>query len=79
MIASKTLALAFAAAIAAAGPAWADSTREMAPPPAPAPARPVVQIVKAEPRNADALNLMGYSLRKTGQTDLALPTTPRWG
>ena len=30
------------------------------------------QIVKAEPRNADALNLRGYSLRKTGQTELAL-------
>lgn len=29
-------------------------------------------IVKADPRNADALNLMGYSLRKTGQPDLAL-------
>jgi predicted Zn-dependent protease len=95
MTASKTLALAFAAVIgAAAGSAWADSTREMTPPPAPA--RPVVaatldgaqqridardyqgaipiltQIVKAEPRNADALNLMGYSLRKTGQSDLAL-------
>jgi Flp pilus assembly protein TadD len=29
-------------------------------------------IVQHEPRNADALNLMGYSLRKTGQPDLAL-------
>jgi predicted Zn-dependent protease len=29
-------------------------------------------IVQAEPNNADALNLMGYSLRKTGQTDLAM-------
>ena len=29
-------------------------------------------IVKAEPNNTDALNLMGFSLRKTGQTDLAL-------
>ena len=29
-------------------------------------------IVKADPNNADALNLMGYSLRKTGQTDLAM-------
>jgi predicted Zn-dependent protease len=32
----------------------------------------LAQIVKAEPGNADALNLMGYSLRKTRQTDLAL-------
>jgi tetratricopeptide (TPR) repeat protein len=32
----------------------------------------LAQIVKAEPRNADALNLMGYSSRKTGQTDVAL-------
>src|SRR6185437_3145110 len=32
----------------------------------------LTQVVQAEPRNADALNLMGYSLRKTGQTDLAL-------
>jgi tetratricopeptide (TPR) repeat protein len=29
-------------------------------------------ITKADPNNADALNLMGYSLRKTGQPDLAL-------
>lgn len=29
-------------------------------------------VVQKEPNNADALNLMGYSLRKTGQTDLAL-------
>jgi tetratricopeptide (TPR) repeat protein len=29
-------------------------------------------ITQADPNNADALNLMGYSLRKTGQTDLAL-------
>lgn len=29
-------------------------------------------LVQREPNNADALNLMGYSLRKTGQTDLAL-------
>jgi len=29
-------------------------------------------IVKREPRNADALNLMGYSLRKTGKFKLAL-------
>ena len=29
-------------------------------------------IVKADPKNTDALNLMGYSYRKTGQTDLAL-------
>jgi tetratricopeptide (TPR) repeat protein len=29
-------------------------------------------IVKADPNNADALNLMGFSLRKTGQTDLAM-------
>lgn len=29
-------------------------------------------IVQKDPRNADALNLMGFSLRKTGQTDLAL-------
>lgn len=103
MTASKTLALALAAAISTAGSAWADSTREVPSAPAPAPSQapaPVVarpgpatldgaqgridagdfqgaipilaQIVKAEPRNADALNLMGYSLRKTGQTDLAL-------
>ncbi len=81
--------------ISAAGSAWADSTREMTPSPAPALTRvlpatldgaqkridagdyaaalPILtQIVQAEPRNADALNLMGYSLRKTGQTDLAL-------
>lgn len=32
----------------------------------------LAEIVKDEPRNADALNLMGYSLRKSGQTDLAL-------
>lgn len=103
MTATKTLALVLAAVISAAGSAWADSTREMTPPPvqkptpspAMAPAQPVpatldgaqrridagdyrgaipilTQVVKAEPRNADALNLMGYSLRKTGQTDLAL-------
>jgi tetratricopeptide (TPR) repeat protein len=29
-------------------------------------------IIQREPRNADALNLMGYSLRKTGQPNLAL-------
>lgn len=29
-------------------------------------------IVKADPNNADALNLMGFSLRKTGQTDMAM-------
>jgi tetratricopeptide (TPR) repeat protein len=29
-------------------------------------------IVQRDPRNADALNLMGYSLRKTGQFALAL-------
>jgi tetratricopeptide (TPR) repeat protein len=29
-------------------------------------------ITKADPNNTDALNLMGYSLRKTGQADLAL-------
>jgi predicted Zn-dependent protease len=29
-------------------------------------------LVQKEPNNPDALNLMGYSLRKTGQTDLAL-------
>lgn len=29
-------------------------------------------IVQRDPRNADALNLMGFSLRKTGQFDLAL-------
>jgi tetratricopeptide (TPR) repeat protein len=29
-------------------------------------------IVQRDPRNADALNLMGYSLRKTGQFSLAL-------
>ena len=29
-------------------------------------------IVKADPSNTDALNLMGYSLRKTGQPDMAL-------
>lgn len=103
MTTGKSLALVLAAVISAAGPAWADSTREMpappvqklAPAPAMAPAQPVPatldaaqtridagdfrgaipilgQIVKAEPRNADALNLMGYSLRKTGQTELAL-------
>ena len=32
----------------------------------------LTEIIKADPRNADALNLMGFSLRKTGQTDLAL-------
>ena len=32
----------------------------------------LTDIVKADPNNADALNLMGFSLRKTGQTDLAL-------
>ncbi|MGA8399917.1 MAG: tetratricopeptide repeat protein [Stellaceae bacterium] len=29
-------------------------------------------VVQKDPNNADALNLMGYSLRKTGQADLAL-------
>jgi tetratricopeptide (TPR) repeat protein len=29
-------------------------------------------IVQRDPRNADALNLMGFSLRKTGQYDLSL-------
>jgi tetratricopeptide (TPR) repeat protein len=29
-------------------------------------------IVKADPNNTDALNLMGFSLRKTGQSDLAM-------
>ena len=29
-------------------------------------------IVKADPNNTDALNLMGYSMRKTGQTAMAL-------
>jgi tetratricopeptide (TPR) repeat protein len=29
-------------------------------------------IVKADPNNADALNLMGYSLRKTGQANMAM-------
>jgi Flp pilus assembly protein TadD len=29
-------------------------------------------VVQKDPNNADALNLMGYSLRKTGQTSLAL-------
>ena len=29
-------------------------------------------VVQKAPNNADALNLMGYSLRKTGQGDLAL-------
>ena len=29
-------------------------------------------IIQREPRNADALNLMGYSLRKTGQYKLSL-------
>lgn len=29
-------------------------------------------VVQKDPNNADALNLMGYSLRKTGQPDLAL-------
>jgi Flp pilus assembly protein TadD len=96
MIARKTLAVLFTVSIACTAPAWADSTREVTPPPAPAPAaRPVpatldgaqaridagdfagaipilTQIVQAQPRNADALNLMGYALRKTGQTDLAL-------
>jgi tetratricopeptide (TPR) repeat protein len=32
----------------------------------------LTDIIKADPNNADALNLMGFSLRKTGQTDLAL-------
>ena len=32
----------------------------------------LTEIVKAEPNNADALNLMGFCLRKTGQTTLAL-------
>lgn len=95
MTARNTLALVFAAAVIAAGSAYADSTREV-PSPEPAPARAVIpatldgaqkridagdytgalpiltQIVQADPRNADALNLMGYSLRKTGKTELAL-------
>jgi tetratricopeptide (TPR) repeat protein len=29
-------------------------------------------VIKANPNNADALNLMGFCLRKTGQADLAL-------
>jgi tetratricopeptide (TPR) repeat protein len=29
-------------------------------------------VIRREPRNADALNLMGYSLRKTGQYKLSL-------
>jgi len=29
-------------------------------------------LIKANPNNADALNLMGFCLRKTGQADLAL-------
>lgn len=29
-------------------------------------------LVQKEPNNPDALNLMGYSLRKTGQTNMAL-------
>ncbi|HTT80696.1 MAG TPA: tetratricopeptide repeat protein [Stellaceae bacterium] len=29
-------------------------------------------IIRRQPRNADALNLMGYSLRKTGQFNLSL-------
>ena len=29
-------------------------------------------ITKADPNNADALNLMGFSLRKTGQPDMAM-------
>jgi len=29
-------------------------------------------VIQREPNNADALNLMGYSLRKTGQTDMAM-------
>ncbi len=32
----------------------------------------LTDIIKANPNNADALNLMGFSQRKTGQTDLAL-------
>ena len=32
----------------------------------------LTDIIKGNPNNADALNLMGFSLRKTGQTDLAL-------
>ena len=32
----------------------------------------LTDIIKSDPNNADALNLMGFSLRKTGQTDLAL-------
>jgi Tfp pilus assembly protein PilF len=32
----------------------------------------LTDIIKADPNNADALNLMGFSLRNTGQTDLAL-------
>jgi tetratricopeptide (TPR) repeat protein len=81
-----------ALAFGATSLARADSTREYAPtpPPAPAPvtlssaqqkidagdfrgAIPILTvIVKADPNNADAANLMGYSLRKTGQTDLAM-------
>jgi predicted Zn-dependent protease len=96
MTANKTLAVFFTVSIACTAPSWADSTREVTPPPAPArpaPAAPatldgaqaridagnfagaipiLTRVVQAEPRNADALNLMGYSLRKTGQTELAL-------
>jgi predicted Zn-dependent protease len=32
----------------------------------------LTDFLKANPNNADALNLMGFSLRKTGQTNLAL-------
>ena len=32
----------------------------------------LTDLIKANPNNADALNLMGFSLRKTGQSDLAL-------
>ena len=32
----------------------------------------LTDIIKADPNNADALNLMGFSLRNTGQNDLAL-------
>lgn len=32
----------------------------------------LTDVIKADPNNPDALNLMGFSLRNTGQTDLAL-------
>lgn len=32
----------------------------------------LTDIIKTDPNNADALNLMGFSLRNTGQNDLAL-------